>query len=341
MPSKFASPRNGKWAEDTWDHRPWLSEEDDRFTGGSGIGRSFNSDRSIDATLPEPSVAGIQEAIGSAASESADGGSSGDDAIWGGDGDDHLYGGSGSDILDGGDGYDFLDGGDGDDILFGHAGDTLKGGAGNDKFYLFTDEMIQLRDEGILLPGGDDPKYLDLDKWYVVSAAYGDANGDWIVVDEWAVPLVTILDLAPGDELYVDGKLITGKQVSYSAENGTYMSGTFSWMTPLSTPDQLSAYHHFTNPQEDTYSIHYRWEDYFDEYRFDLDDPARPLEWGTLRFDVSPSFQFVDFTMTNVYASDGFATSLVDSDLAFTAGLLVIVPNQTTQPLIPETIFHL
>lgn len=266
-------------------------------------------------------------------------GFSGDDMISGDGGDDYLYGGDDADTLDGGDGYDYLDGGEGNDVLFGRAGDTLKGGPGNDKFYLFTNEVVQLKNDGAWLPGGDDPKYQDNTKWRTTSLGYSDADDNWIVTDRWAIPKVTILDFGPGDELYVDGKLITGKHVTYVdiPDYGTTVSGTFSWMEQLSNEAYEGPYRQQLAWTDDLYSIRTRYEDYFAEWDFIEDDPGRALEYYDGRIWAGASFQFYDRVVTS-YAAPEYSQS---DDLIYTAGLLVIVPNQTNTPLIPETIVYL
>lgn len=86
----------------------------------------------------------------------------GNDRIFGDDGGDKLYGGDGNDVLDGGSGSDEIEGGAGDDLLYGsefttNAADILRGGTGNDTYYLDAgyqtdsspDTVVELAGEGI------------------------------------------------------------------------------------------------------------------------------------------------------------------------------------------------
>ncbi len=92
-------------------------------------------------------------------------GGDGDDVLDAGDGNDTLYGDDGNDVLDAGDGDDLLIGGLGSDVLIGGAGNdelrssveffdtatnTLKGGAGDDTYWVrAVDTVIEETDGGI------------------------------------------------------------------------------------------------------------------------------------------------------------------------------------------------
>jgi len=272
-------------------------------------------------------------------------GRDGNDTVLGGDGDDNLYGGLGNDVLDGGkgndsaggitDGHDLLDGGAGDDILYGGAGDTLVGGLGNDKFYLFTDQFVQLMNDAIALPGSEDPRYSDPTKWFISEFwIYNETDGDapW---DRFAIPLITIKDFAAGDQLFVDGKPIAGKETTYD-QNG-FVSGTFSWMTaaPHEAPstDYWAPYIEMLSSDENRYHARHRYEDYFNDDLRQVDDSWMYREPQQHKLSWDASFEFYDYTQDqrlNMYES-------WSNDVSFSAGLLVIATNQANTPLIPET----
>lgn len=252
----------------------------------------------------------------------------GNDQIWGGDGDDFIYGGDGIDTLDGGagrdaangekDGYDFLDGGEGNDILYGGAGDILTGGDGDDIFYLFTSNVVQLLDDGVMLPGGDDAKYQDSDKWLLDTM---DVLGN--PHDIWAIPIVEITDYEAGDKIYVDGKLITGKTVTYSDDE--YVSGTFSWMTAIGDDQGDDApYSDYEDVALNTISFHHVTEHYFD-----TSIPGD--EMGRIG---NSAIEFYDFN--GVFRlNQAFEQDM--GNLVYTAGLILSIPDLPANSFIDTT----
>jgi Ca2+-binding RTX toxin-like protein len=78
-------------------------------------------------------------------------GGAGNDNLGGGAGDDELRGGAGNDNLGGGDGVDELRGEAGNDTLGGDDGDVLRGGKGNDYYFLHGPGAIVIENsnEGI------------------------------------------------------------------------------------------------------------------------------------------------------------------------------------------------
>jgi Ca2+-binding RTX toxin-like protein len=107
---------------------------------------------------------GADELNGDAGDDTLDGGA-GNDTLNGGADNDELDGGNDDDRLFGGDGSDLLIGGDGNDILDGGVGgpDTLRGGMGNDVYYLWNREDEIETDEGG-----------EADEAWVLSANIGD-----------------------------------------------------------------------------------------------------------------------------------------------------------------------
>jgi VCBS repeat-containing protein len=80
-------------------------------------------------------------------------GEAGNDRLWGGGGDDSLWGGDGDDTLESGTGNDVLDAGAGNDVLrgdIGAGGAVMRGGQGNDTYYLFDaqDSVVEAADSG-------------------------------------------------------------------------------------------------------------------------------------------------------------------------------------------------
>lgn len=252
----------------------------------------------------------------------------GDDTLTGGDGDDFLYGGNDDDILDGGaghdeadgltDGYDFLYGEAGDDILYGGPGDTLSGGSGDDTFYLFSGSVVQLVENGVALAANSDPQYLDDTRWLISTMAIGGVD-----YDSWAVPIVTITDLEAGDKVYVDGKLIAGKSVTLSVNDGAYLSGTFSWMTPLAGDFAPYRTHDVIDPLG-TIRTHHLIESYMDPL---LGDPDN--SWDHFGGNGSAAMAFVDRASEILPGPQG----IVSGDLLYTSGLIVSLTNPLPLPL--------
>lgn len=252
----------------------------------------------------------------------------GDDTLTTGNGDDFLYGGDGDDILDGGagrneaggltDGYDSLYGEAGDDILYGGPGDTLSGGLGDDTFYLFSGSVVQLIENGVALAANSDPRYQDDTRWLISTMAIGGVD-----YDSWAVPIVTITDLEAGDLVYVDGKLIAGKSVTLSVNDGSYLSGTFSWMTPLA--GDFAPYRTHDNIDLlGTIRTHHLIESYMDPL---LGDPDN--SWDHYGGNGSAAMAFVDKTSEILPGPNG----IVSGDLLYASGLIVSLNSPLPLPL--------
>ena len=252
----------------------------------------------------------------------------GDDTLTGGGGDDHLYGGNDDDVLDGGaghdeaggltDGYDHLYGEAGNDILYGGPGDTLSGGSGDDTFYLFSGSVVQLIENGVALAANSDPRYQDDTRWLISTMVMGG-----VVYDSWAIPIVTITDLEAGDLVYVDGKLIAGKSVTLSINDGAYLSGTFSWMTPLA--GDFAPYRtHDSLDEFGTTRTHLLVESYMDNL---LGDPDN--SWSHFGGNGSAAMAFVDLTTVSRVGTHG----LENGDLLYTSGLVISLTEPLPLPL--------
>lgn len=89
-------------------------------------------------------------AVGNAANNSITG-NDGDNSLYGQDGNDVLRGGAGNDRLWGGNGLDILWGGDGNDSLRGSAGVVMRGGTGNDVYFVSdaSDTLGEYAGEGV------------------------------------------------------------------------------------------------------------------------------------------------------------------------------------------------
>lgn len=269
----------------------------------------------------------------------------GADTIVAGRGNDFLYGGDGIDVLDGGagldvsggesDGYDHLEGGEGDDVLYGGPGDTLTGGPGNDTFHLFTGNVVQLINDGVLLPGGDDPRYLDPEKWHIRDT-HKVENDVVVTWERFAIPIVKITDFEQGDKLFVDGKLITGKQVTFSWVDDElghcFQSGTFSWMEAIGTADRYAPYSSdlVVFPNGDGGIGRGLTETYYEAWRHEEENEFWTSVTGIL---PGSSFEFSD-----EMGESRYSTNYVNYDL--TAALIVHLPNlQEGSGITDSTVF--
>ncbi|KAI4218238.1 MAG: hypothetical protein L6R40_008792, partial [Gallowayella cf. fulva] len=317
-----------------------LKEYEDQFTEylSDKVGVSFTFGETVEITRLGTQDADTQDMTARASSDDLIFGFGGDDVILGGDGDDFLYGGKGSDTLDGGTGYDYLDGEESNDILLGPAGDILKGGEGADSFYLFTNEIVQLMNDGVTLVGGDDPKYEDATKWFISSTWVWNGQQD-VAHDRWTIPIVTILDFGPDDTLFVDGKLITGKSTVYPSEDTSFVSGTFSWMTASSSTDESFSHWgppYVTDLTDGSNVIHTRlqYEDYFHDDLYVQTGEYEKIEPRQYKMSWDAAFEFYDVESW-IHLTPSWHVD--QNELVVHAGLLVMAPNQTSAPLIPET----
>jgi len=104
---------------------------DDWVTAGAGNNLLYGG-AGNDYLVVDTSAAGIDVVYGGTGADIVST-FVGNDTVFGGDDDDALWGGAGSDTVDAGDGADFVYGGEGN-------GDTLRGGIGEDWFYVSRDD---------------------------------------------------------------------------------------------------------------------------------------------------------------------------------------------------------
>jgi hypothetical protein len=170
----------------------------------------------------------------------------------------------------------------------------------------------------VALAANADPRYLDDTRWLISTMEMGG-----IVHDSWAIPIVTITDLEAGDRVYVDGKLIAGKSVTLSVNDGSYLSGTFSWMTPLA--GDFAPYRtHDSLDDFGTTRTHLLVESYMDSL---LGDPDN--SWSHFGGNGSAAMAFADLTMVSRMGLHG----LENGDLLYTSGLVVSLTNPLPLPL--------